>query len=74
MPDLELRRDSRGVFAAAFSKAPAGLMIPESRGGWWPIVRESFAGAWQQNIETPIVDVLSHPTVFACTTLIAGDI
>lgn len=53
---------------------PPGLMIPESRGGWYPIVREGFAGAWQMNVDTNIVDVLSHPTVFACITLIAGDI
>src|SRR5688572_9379820 len=49
-------------------------MAPESRGGWYPIVRESFAGAWQSNVSTPITDVLSHPTVFACITLIASDI
>src|SRR5262245_6683014 len=41
---------------------------------WWPIVRESFAGAWQANVEVSIADVLSHPTVFAGVTLIAGDI
>ncbi len=53
---------------------PPGLQIPESRGGWWPVIRESFTGAWQQNVETPLVDVLQHPTVFACVTLIAGDL
>jgi HK97 family phage portal protein len=56
------------------TKAPNGLMTPDSRNGWYPIVREGFAGAWQQNISTPIVDVLSHPTVFACMTLIASDV
>jgi HK97 family phage portal protein len=55
-------------------KAPAGLMMPESRGGWYPLVREAFTGAWQSNVETPIADVLSHPTVFSCITLIASDI
>lgn len=54
--------------------APVGLSIPDVRGGWYPVVREGFPGAWQQNIETPMADVLSHPTVFACITLIAGDI
>lgn len=57
------------------TKAPVGLMSPKSRGGWYPIIREGFAGAWQTNtINTNIADVLSHPTVFACITLIAGDI
>jgi len=56
------------------TKAPNGLMTPDSRNGWYPIVREGFAGAWQQKISTPIVDVLSHPTVFACMTLIASDV
>lgn len=52
---------------------PAGSMLPDTRGGWFPVIREAFTGAWQMNIATPLVDVLSHPTVFACITLIAGD-
>jgi HK97 family phage portal protein len=55
-------------------KSPTGLSLPDSRGGWYPLIREAFTGAWQRNVETPFVDVLSHPTVFACITLIAGDI
>lgn len=51
-----------------------GLSQVSARGGWWPIVRESFAGAWQQNLEITLVDVLSHPIVFACITLIASDV
>jgi HK97 family phage portal protein len=46
----------------------------ESRGGWWPLIRESYSGAWQRNDEIRLTDVLSHPTVFACITLIASDI
>lgn len=56
------------------TKAPTGLMTPDSRGGWYPIVREAFTGAWQRNLSTTLTDVLSHPTVFACITLIASDI
>lgn len=55
-------------------KAPVGLMTPDNRGAWIPLIREAFTGSWQTNIETPLVDVLSHPTVFACITMIAGDI
>lgn len=56
------------------TKQTGQLSSVESRGGWWPIIRESFAGAWQQNVEIALADVLSHPTVFSCVTLIACDI
>jgi HK97 family phage portal protein len=42
--------------------------------GWYPIVRESFPGAWQQNIEVRADMVFAQATVFACMTLIAADI
>lgn len=50
------------------------LNAPASRGGWWPIIRESFAGAWQQNVEVSFDTVMSFHAVFACQTLIASDI
>jgi HK97 family phage portal protein len=43
-------------------------------GGWWPIVREPFTGAWQQNQDIRWDSALSYFAVFACTTLIASDI
>lgn len=43
-------------------------------GGWWPVVREAFAGAWQRNIEVSQEDMLAYHAVFACVTLIASDI
>lgn len=54
--------------------ATSQLNSVESRGGWWPIVRESYAGAWQENVEITLANVLTHPTVFACVTLISSDI
>ncbi len=48
--------------------------LPASNTGWWPILRESFAGAWQRGVTVPIEDALSHPTYWACVTLIAGDV
>jgi HK97 family phage portal protein len=45
-----------------------------SSGGWWPVVREPYTGAWQQNVEIRLDTALSNPTVFRCVTLIAGDI
>lgn len=56
------------------TKALPPLQPISSNRGWWPVIRESFTGAWQQNVTVSLVDVLQHPTVFACVTLIASDI
>lgn len=53
---------------------PRNLQSVESRGGWWPIVREPFAGAWQENEEESVETVLAFSAVFRCVTLIASDI
>lgn len=45
-----------------------------TRGGWLPVIRESFAGAFQQNVEIKRDVVLTHFAVFSCMTLIANDI
>jgi HK97 family phage portal protein len=47
--------------------------VPASR-GWWPLVREGFAGAWQRNITVQPGEVLAFHAVFACMTLVASDI
>lgn len=54
--------------------ATVQLASPSGRGGWWPLIKESFTGAWQQNIEIKQDSVLSFHAVFACQTLIASDI
>lgn len=41
--------------------------------GWFRIV-ESFAGAWQRNVDVSLDNVTTHPTLFACVTLIASTI
>lgn len=50
------------------------LSSPSRSGGWLPIIRESFAGAWQKNVEIDNNKVLTQHAVFACMTLIASDI
>lgn len=50
------------------------LSQPSSRGGWWPLVREPWAGAWQKNVEVDQVGVTAYPAVWGCVTLIASDI
>jgi HK97 family phage portal protein len=57
----------KALTAAALSS------VPGSR-GWWPIIRELSAGAWQRNEDIPVDTVLSNPTLYACVTLIANDI
>lgn len=43
-------------------------------GGWWPIIREPFTGAWQRNLEIRKESVLFNVTVFRCVSLISSDI
>ena len=43
-------------------------------GGWWPIIRESFTGAWQANVEVTAGSALSYFAVYACYRLITTDI
>jgi len=38
------------------------------------VIREAFAGAWQRGVVTPVEDALTHPTFWACVTLIASDV
>src|SRR4029434_1179521 len=42
--------------------------------GWFPIVRESTTGAWQQNLTVTAPSVLAYHAVYGCVTLIATDI
>lgn len=46
----------------------------ESGGGWWPVIREGWAGAWQQNITLRRQTLLSFTAVYACITRISSDV
>lgn len=48
--------------------------VANNRGGWFPFVREGFAGAWQKNVEIRQDDILSYHAVYSCITLISSDI
>lgn len=50
------------------------LRPADNRGSWLGLIRESFAGAWQQNVEIKTDTVLAFSAVFSCITLIAADI
>jgi len=72
---------SRRAWVGWMTKAAAGLMAALAapvrgltRGGWFPVIREPFTGAWQQNQEITAETSLTYSAVFACVTLIASDI
>jgi HK97 family phage portal protein len=69
---LELRLFGRSF--AVETKQVALRPLAPSSGGWWPIIRESFTGAWQHNVELRPQDVLTYSAVYACVSLISGDI
>jgi HK97 family phage portal protein len=46
----------------------------EESGGWWPVIREGYAGAWQQNITIRRETLIAFTPVYACMTRIAQDI
>lgn len=65
-----------GLTISRQKAAPASATaVAENRGGWWPLIRESFTGAWQTNtVAVDFNSVLSYNAVYACITLIASDI
>ncbi|WP_341520716.1 phage portal protein [Pseudomonas sp. G.S.17] len=48
--------------------------VDSRNGGWFPIIREPYAGAWQKNDEWKAETVLAYHAVYACITLIAADV
>jgi HK97 family phage portal protein len=65
------------IFGLQISRAKPeekALNHPDNRGGWWPLVRESFTGAWQRNIVLTADQAMAFHAVFACHTLICSDI
>lgn len=63
------------IFGLSITRQKALPLAPiSSRGSWWPMIRESFSGAWQRNVEISVDSVVTNPIVFSCVTLIAADI
>lgn len=61
------------LFGLTISREKA-LAPVDNRDGWFPLIREPFTGAWQQNQEVKLDSVLAHSTVFRCISLIASDV
>jgi len=62
-----------GLEISRAGKQKALAPVMPRRSGWRTIL-ESFAGAWQRNVEVKYDNVLSNHADFACRTLIASDI
>ena len=62
-----------GLTITRTKAAPVQVSTPGS-GGWLSLIRESFGGAWQRNIEIRTDAVLTNTAVFRCIALISGDI
>lgn len=67
------------LFGLEITRARSGgekALVPVSGGdrGWWPLIRESYTGAWQHGVVVDHTTVLSNHADFACRTLISSDI
>lgn len=65
---------ARGLAPAAKAAPNGPLSSVDSNRGWFPILRESFAGAWQRNETVTVDTALTNPVLFRCITVIANDI
>lgn len=75
MPPVPAILDAYGLpMERAVPREEKALAPPDSRGSWWPLVREPYAGAWQRNVTVDQVAVTAYHAVYAATTLIASDI
>jgi len=54
--------------------ARVSSLLTVARGGWSPIVREPYTGAWQLNDALPTENALANPSVFGVVSRIAQDI
>jgi HK97 family phage portal protein len=73
MADLSFAMVLRRAFAVA-KASPPGLSGVDNRGGWWPLIRESFTGAWQRNVTVTVDSAAANPVLFRVLSLISGDI
>jgi HK97 family phage portal protein len=63
-----------GLSITRQQKAIGSLSQVSGSRSWWPWISELTTGGWQRNDDVEIDTVLSNPTLYACITLIAGDI
>jgi HK97 family phage portal protein len=62
------------IFGLDITRTKSAPRAVHDGAGWWPLVREPYAGAWQRGDEWSVQTVLAHHAVYTCITLIASDI
>lgn len=62
------------IFGFNITREKALQQVDTRPQSWYTLVREPFAGAWQQNEEIKIDTAASYYAVYSCVTLIASDI
>lgn len=63
------------LFGFEIKRIPSSMTpVSNDRRGWFPIIREPYPGAWQQNSERTTESVLAFHAVYSCVTLISADI
>jgi HK97 family phage portal protein len=62
------------LFGFEISRKKSHVAPVDNRGGWFPWIREPYAGAWQNNDSWTIDSVLAYHAVYACISLISSDI
>lgn len=63
------------IFGLTVARTKSLTLVPSRNSSWISVIRESFAGAWQRNIEVdPKENLLAFSAVYACVSLIAEDI
>jgi len=66
---------SPSLIGALVSAASIKTLSPvDNRGGWMSVIKEPFTGAWQRNMEIRQDTLREFFAIYACITLIAGDI
>ena len=64
------------LFSTIRSRIGSVFSMPRTVGtsAWFPIVREPYTGAWQNNDAITTESALSNPSVFGCVSAISADI
>lgn len=61
------------IFGLSINRVKKDVQTVPIQRGWFRVIGESFAGAWQKNIEVSNHDVLTYPTLYACIMRRATD-
>lgn len=62
------------TFGLKFGRSKTLNATPVPQRGWFHLIKESFTGAWQKNIEVSRGDLVCYPTLYACLMRRASDI